>query len=286
MHVIMKTAMATLAAFCWVSLLQAQTRLTGTVQDSITGESLSGAYVFTQGDATSTQASGAFSLAWDGTSPIEVRYLGYKTKKWVPTSNRITIRLAPVVAPLNEVQVSALRATKNTPVAYTNLTAEELAERNDGRDIPLILNQTPSMVTTSDAGAGIGYTGMRIRGSDITRINVTINDIPLNDPESHGVFWVNTPDLVSSASSIQVQRGVGTSTNGAGAFGASIHLETANQTAPYGNLLLGGGSFGTYRANIAFGSGLLNQRWVVEGRLSTIQSEGYVDRARSDLTSH
>ena len=286
MHIIMKIAMALLATFGWVSLLQAQTRLTGTVQDSATGEALSGAYVFTRGDATSTEAQGTFSLAWDGASPIEVRFLGYQTRVLVPTQNPVNIRLAPAAAPLKEVVVSPLRATANTPVAYTNLSAEELAARNDGRDIPLILNQTPSMVTTSDAGAGIGYTGMRIRGSDITRINVTINDIPLNDPESHGVFWVNTPDLVSSTSSIQVQRGVGTSTNGAGAFGASIHLETGNQTTPYGQLTLGGGSFGTYRANVAFGSGLLNQRWVVEGRLSTIQSEGFVDRARANLTSH
>ena len=144
----------------------------------------------------------------------------------------------------------------------------------------MLLNWTPSVVTTSDAGAGVGYTGIRIRGSDATRINVTVNGIPYNDSESQGSYWVDIPDIASSSQSIQVQRGVGSSTNGAGAFGASINLQTNTRNdAPYASLITSAGSFGTLRNTIQMGSGLLDDHWVVDARVSKIQSDGFIDRA-------
>ena len=187
---------------------------------------------------------------------------------------------------LNEVNVNALRAGEKTPVAFTNLEKHEIDERNLGQDLPYIISLTPSVVTTSDAGAGIGYTGFRIRGTDPTRINVTINGIPLNDSESQGVWWVNMPDFSSSVENIQIQRGVGTSTNGASAFGASVNLQT-NQLNKQPYLLTNNtvGSFNTLKNNIEFGTGLLNNQIAFDGRLSKINSDGYIDRANSDLKS-
>jgi iron complex outermembrane recepter protein len=162
-----------------------------------------------------------------------------------------------------------------------------LQKQNFGQDLPLILNWTPSLVTTSDAGAGVGYTGLRIRGSDATRINVTINGIPVNDSESQGVFWVNTPDLASSTQSVQIQRGVGTSTNGAGAFGASVNLQTNTRNdVAYADLINSFGSFNTRRHTVSFGTGLINEKFVFDGRVSQIKSDGYIDRATSDLKSY
>jgi len=152
--------------------------------------------------------------------------------------------------------------------------------------VPYLLRWTPSAVVTSDAGTGIGYTGIRIRGTDPTRINVTINGIPLNDAESQGVFWVNLPDFISSVEDVQVQRGVGTSTNGAGAFGATINMNTNQLKAdPYGIVNASVGSFNTFKGNVQFGSGLLNNKFTIDGRLSRITSDGYVDRASADLES-
>ncbi len=187
---------------------------------------------------------------------------------------------------LEEVNVNALRANKKTPVAYTNINKLEIEENNLGQDLPYIISLTPSLVTTSDAGAGIGYTSFRIRGSDPTRINVTINGIPLNDSESQGVWWVNMPDFSSSIENIQIQRGVGTSTNGSSAFGASINLKTDKFKAkPYVLTNNTVGSFSTMKNNIEFGSGLINNKFAFDARLSKIKSEGYIDRATSDLQS-
>ena len=161
-----------------------------------------------------------------------------------------------------------------------------IQQQNFGQDLPFLLNWTPSMVTTSDAGAGIGYTGLRIRGSDASRINVTINGIALNDSESQGVFWVNTPDLASSIQTIQVQRGVGTSTNGPGAFGATVSVNTDGLSQdPYAEAMVSAGSFGSQRYTFKGGTGLLNNQWAFDGRISKIKSDGYLDRATSDLTS-
>jgi len=159
---------------------------------------------------------------------------------------------------LDEVFVSAIRATKASPVTFSNFTKEEIAPRNLGQDIPILMNFLPSVVTTSDAGAGIGYTGIRVRGSDATRVNVTINGIPYNDSESHGTFWVNMPDFASSTENLQLQRGVGTSTNGAGAFGASLNILTDGISEDaYGQISSSVGSFNTLRNSLKFSTGLL-----------------------------
>ena len=187
---------------------------------------------------------------------------------------------------LDEVFVSAIRATRESPVTFTNITKEELKPRNLGQDIPILLNYMPAVVTTSDAGAGVGYTGIRVRGSDATRVNVTINGIPYNDSESHGTFWVNMPDFASSTQSLQLQRGVGTSTNGAGAFGASLNIATDGiSDEAYGQISSSIGSFSTLRNNLKFSTGLLNDHIEISGRLSRINSDGYIDRASSTLDS-
>jgi len=187
---------------------------------------------------------------------------------------------------LNEVNVNALRAKEKNPFAFTNVNQKEIEKANLGQDLPYIISLTPSVVTTSDAGAGIGYTSFRVRGSDPTRINVTINGIPLNDSESQGVWWVNMPDLSSSVENIQIQRGVGTSTNGAAAFGASINLKT-DEIRKDAHLLTNNtlGSFATLKNNIEFGTGLINNKFSFEGCLSRILSDGYIDRATSNLKS-
>ncbi|MDO6818375.1 TonB-dependent receptor [Zobellia sp. 1_MG-2023] len=188
---------------------------------------------------------------------------------------------------LDEVFVSAIRVNKATPVTFSNLKKEAYASRNLGQDIPILMNFLPGVVTTSDAGAGVGYTGIRVRGSDNTRVNVTINGIPYNDAESHGTFWVNMPDFASSTESLQLQRGVGTSTNGSGAFGASLNLLTdAVADEAYAQISSSIGSFKTLRNNIKFSTGLLNDHVEISGRLSRISSDGYVDRASSDLDSY
>lgn len=187
---------------------------------------------------------------------------------------------------LNEVVVSATRANQKTGMAFTNVYQKDIKKVNLGQDMPFLLNQLPSVVVTSDAGAGVGYTGIRIRGTDPTRINVTLNGIPYNDSESQGTFWVNMPDFASSAQSIQVQRGVGTSTNGAGAFGASININTLGyEQDAFGETNVSVGSFNTLKTNILASTGLLNNHFVVDARLSKITSDGYIDRASSDLKS-
>ena len=187
---------------------------------------------------------------------------------------------------LDEVSVNAIRAKTNTPIAFTNLNKQQIEKSNLGQDLPFLISSTPSVVTTSDAGAGIGYTGFRIRGTDPSRINVTINGIPLNDSESQGVWWVNMPDFASSLENIQIQRGVGTSTNGAAAFGASINLQTIGlNTKAYAITNNSIGSYNTLKNNIEFGSGLINNKFTFDARLSRISSDGYIDRATSDLKS-
>ncbi len=188
---------------------------------------------------------------------------------------------------LDEVLVSAVRVTSKTPVSFSNMDKKEIKYRNLGQDIPVLMNYMPSVVTTSDAGNGVGYTGIRVRGSDATRVNVTINGIPYNDAESQGTFWVNMPDFASSVESLQLQRGVGTSTNGAGAFGASLNLLTdsyANKAT--GEISSSAGSFNTFKNTVKFSTGLLNDHFEIAGRLSTIKSHGYIDRASSNLKSY
>lgn len=188
---------------------------------------------------------------------------------------------------LNQVDVVANRADSKTPVAYTNIGKRQLTANNDGRDMTYLLNMTPSVTVSSDAGGGIGYTAMRVRGSDPSRINVMANGLPLNDPESHRVYWVNMPDLASSLRDVQIQRGVGTSTNGAGAFGASINMVTdASSEDPYAELSGSYGMYNTNRQTLRVGSGLLGNHWSVDARLSHMGSDGYIDRASSQLWSY
>ena len=188
---------------------------------------------------------------------------------------------------LDEVLVSAVRVTTKTPVSFSNLSKKEIAPRNLGQDIPILMNYLPSVVTTSDAGNGVGYTGIRVRGSDATRVNVTINGIPYNDSESHGTYWVNMPDFASSVESLQLQRGVGTSTNGAGAFGASLNMLTDSYAKrSNGEISNSIGSFNTQKHTVKFSTGLMNDHFELAGRLSALKSDGYVDRASSDLKSY
>ncbi|MES2812142.1 MAG: TonB-dependent receptor [Bacteroidota bacterium] len=187
---------------------------------------------------------------------------------------------------LEEVIVKATRADEKAPVAFTNFTQKDFSKRNLGQDIPVLMNYLPSVVTTTDAGNGVGYTGIRVRGSDATRVNVTINGIPYNDSESHGTYWVNMPDFASSTQSIQLQRGVGTSTNGAGAFGASLNLATESSLKSSGEISNSYGSFNTHKHTVKFSTGLMNNGFELAGRLSQVKSDGYIDRASSDLKSY
>ncbi|UEG48685.1 TonB-dependent receptor [Ferruginibacter lapsinanis] len=187
---------------------------------------------------------------------------------------------------LQPIEVSAVRATEKAPFAKTNLSKKEIEKNNIGQDLPFILNQTPSVVVNSDAGNGVGYTNFRVRGSDATRINITLNGIPYNDPESQISYFVDMPDFVSSASNIQIQRGVGTSSNGAGAFGGSVNISTneiieKNYTESNNSY----GSFNTWKNTIKFGTGILDKHFTFDARLSKVSSDGYIDRAKSDLKS-
>ena len=203
----------------------------------------------------------------------------------VADSAKIDILLLPNVE-LNEVNVLGTWAQKDDPIAQINLTEKDVEALNTGRDLPYVLQDVAGVVSFSDAGNGIGYTNMRVRGSDITRINVTVNGIPMNDAESHGVFWVNTPDLMSSTNAIQLQKGVGTSTNGSGAFGASLGLSTLGAGEKGGRITLGAGSYGTQRATLEASTGKTASGFWMNTRISSITSDGYVERASSDLQSY
>ena len=187
---------------------------------------------------------------------------------------------------LPPLEVKSIRANEQGPFAKSNISKYQIALLNTGQDLPFILQNTPSVVVHADAGNGVGYTGIRIRGTDATRINFTLNGIPYNDPESMGTFFVNLPDFSSSVNSIQIQRGVGTSSNGAGAFGGTVNLST-NEYNPvnYISFQNSGGSFNTLKNTLLFGSGLLNNHWTLDARLSKIVSDGYIERASSDLKS-
>ncbi|MGI8581082.1 MAG: TonB-dependent receptor plug domain-containing protein, partial [Chitinophagaceae bacterium] len=187
---------------------------------------------------------------------------------------------------LQPIEIKAVRATDKAPFTKTNLTKKDIEKLNLGQDLPFILNQIPSVVINSDAGNGIGYTGIRIRGTDATRINMTLNGIPYNDAESQGIYFVDLPDIVSSVSSIQVQRGVGTSSNGAGAFGATINLATNEiNDSMYQEFNNSYGSFNTWKHTLKIGSGLLGKHFTTEGRGPLINSDGFIDRAKTNLKS-
>lgn len=271
--------------------LFAQNKISGTLTDAEDGLPLPGAHLVVTGTylAAVTNGTGYFEISGIKSFPIDltVTYVGYEKQVFrIEGSAELKLNLRQQAKLSNEVVVSATRVKLLDPLTYTNLNKEEIEAQNFGQDMPFILNLTPSTVVTSDAGTGIGYTGIRIRGSDPTRINVTVNGIPLNDAESHGVFWVNMPDFASSVDNIQVQRGVGTSTNGT-AFGASLNLQTNTLIdSAYGEVTASGGSFNTQRASLKFGSGLLPSNWSFDGRISRIKSDGFIDRSASDLSSY
>lgn len=172
---------------------------------------------------------------------------------------------------LQEVQVLSTRAGETTPITHTDISKSQIKSMNYGKDVPFILSLTPSVTTTSDAGNGIGYTSIRVRGTDPTRINITANGVPINDSESSNVYWTNMPDFASSVESMQIQRGVGTSTNGAGAFGATINMQTENiGVKPFGGIDLSAGSYGSHKETFRFGTGLINGHWGFQGRLSNV----------------
>lgn len=277
----------------WSCNAWAQVSLRGKITDA-QGLAVEGANVWLEGLklGTTSDRFGGFSLTnlRTGTFQVVISYVGYQdlveTVK-LESTHELAFVLSEKTYNMDALVVKSTRSDRKTPMTYTNLNAEQINKNNQGQDVPFILQWTPSAVVTSDAGAGIGYTGIRIRGTDATRINVTINGIPLNDSESQGVFWVNMPDFSSSTNDVQIQRGVGTSTNGAAAFGATINLNTAKvRQDPYAEINGTVGSFNTLRSNVQFGTGQLKSGFSVDGRLSKITSDGYIDRASSDLNSY
>lgn len=239
---------------------------------------------------TSSDINGRYQLNLNANASyvLEISQIGFQTKvDTIRTGDQNLIQNYILKTPqfmTNSVVVNANKANDNTPMTFNDINREQIEKMNFGQDIPYLLDEIPSSVVSSDAGAGIGYTGIRIRGTDPTRTNVTVNGIPINDSESHGVFWVNMPDFVSSVDNIQVQRGVGTSSNGGAAFGAGIHMttNTVNRDA-YGEIENSAGSFNTLRHTIRMGTGLINNQFSLDARLSKISSDGYIDRASSDL---
>jgi iron complex outermembrane receptor protein len=289
-----KSMMLTAGALMSLCAIAQDFSITGTVVDGKTKQALMGATVQIENlnRFAVTDDAGKFRLerVKSGEQTLVIKFLGYQDRieKVTLTSNTtLQVEMEESYQLTDEVVVYSTRANENTPTTFTNVSKQALQKQNFGQDLPLLLNWTPSLVTTSDAGAGIGYTGLRIRGSDATRINVTINGIPYNDSESQSTYWVDIPDVASSTQSIQVQRGVGTSTNGAGAFGGSVNLQTNSlQADPYAEGMLGFGSFNSQRYTMKAGTGLINNRWAFDGKVSKITSDGYVDRASSDLGSY
>ncbi|MGB6036390.1 MAG: TonB-dependent receptor, partial [Cryomorphaceae bacterium] len=291
---IQKFSSAVVAVMLLFTGVNAQNVLKGRVTDP-NGDPLQGAHVVLEesliGVFTDQDGNYSFSSLKRDQVTIRSTYLGYE-KFSSPVllasgENNFPIAMKPLPYVTDEVVVTATRLAPKAPATFQNIEKKELEKLNFGQDLPFLLNWTPSLVATSDAGAGVGYTGMRIRGSDQTRINVTVNGIPINDSESQGVFWVNMPDLSSSLSSIQIQRGLGSSTNGSGAFGASVNLETNNAEPEAGGAIDNSyGSFNTRKHTVEFNSGILKNGFAIEGRLSNIQSDGFIDRASSDLRSY
>jgi iron complex outermembrane receptor protein len=268
-----------------------QMNLTGLVKGD--GEVLAGASVVIEKSfyGVSTRANGSFEFKnlKPGNYTLLVSFVGFEPQEVpvsVPTTEPLEINLKASNFFTDEVQITATRAGNKTPVAFTNLSKQELDANNSGQDIPYLLGITPSLVQSSEAGAGIGYTSFRIRGTDPTRINVTIDGVPLNDSESQGVFWPNMPDFASSVENVQIQRGVGTSTNGAAAFGATINFQTQNVNPnSYAEITSMAGSFNTFKNSVKVGTGIINDHFTFDARFSKLNSDGYIDYGFSDHKS-
>ena len=290
--------MKRLYLLAFASVLQLTAPAQSFIKGRVTGEGkpLAGATVSIKGNTTVFTAANdsgrfAFSRIPASSLTVEASMAGFNTSKlWLDSAalqgKEILFALTTSPLLLEPVEVRALRAGDKAPFSKTNLNKAYIEKNNLGYDIPFMLNQTPNVVVNSDAGNGVGYTGIRIRGTDATRINMTINGIPYNDAESQGLFFVNLPDFLSSVSSIQVQRGVGTSSNGAGAFGASMNFSTHEYNDKgYVELNNSYGSFNTWKNTIKAGTGLIDKKFTLDARFSTIRSDGYVDRGSSNLQS-
>jgi iron complex outermembrane recepter protein len=285
-----------LIALCWLlsQNIFAQFSIEGKVFDTNDNRALAGAniVVLNSFKGTFTNSSGEFKLEnlSKGKHQIKISFLGYQEmikEVMLDSDKTIEVSLIPTAIMSEEIIVNATRASSRDPLTHTNLSSSDIMPAYLNQDLPYLISLTPSVVVSSDAGAGVGYTSISIRGSDQSRINVTINGVPVNDSESHGVWWVNMPDLVSSSDNIQIQRGVGSSTNGAAAFGATINLQTTkHREKAYAETYSSIGSFNTLRNTINLGTGLLNDNWSVDGRISRISSDGFVERATSDLQSY
>ena len=272
--------------FLLISLVAGARQINGRVTDSNTGRGIPGATLATaSGFATTSSDSGYFQLP-AAVKKVLVSSIGYTSREVDLSTGNFEITLERINLFLKPVEITATRAGNEAPFTKTEISKNDISAGNLGTDLPFLLQHTPSVIVNSDAGNGVGYTGIRIRGSDATRINMTINGIPYNDAESQGLFFVNLPDLASSLQSIQIQRGVGTSTNGAGAFGATINFSThEHNLTPYAEISNSIGSFNTRKHTIKAGSGLINDHFTFDARLSSIKSDGYIDRAFSDLQS-
>jgi len=276
----------------FVVVVFGQITLSGSVTSA--GEPLAGASVVLKntmyGISANDKGYFEFRNLKPGQYKVLVSFVGFKPverKIDLKTSQQIEIELEPDVILTDEIMISALIAGDKTPMSYLNLGKDEIEKKNMGQDIPYLLQLTPSFVATSDAGTGIGYTNFRIRGTDMNRINVAVNGIPLNDAESHGTWFVDLPDIASSLQNVQIQRGVGTSSNGAAAFGATINMQT-NKIEPdaYAEYKTAAGSFNTFKNTVNAGTGLINNNFALDIRLSDVRSDGFIDRGSADLKSY
>ena len=270
-----------------------QVTLEGTIKDKSSGKPLSEANIVIERTFLSTISDlhGKYEIhsMKSGEYNLRISFMGFKTiqqKLVIHQDTTVDFLLEPSLILGEEVNIFATRAQRGTPTTFTTLTNKEINAINNGQDLPYILQAVPSVIVTSDAGNGIGYTGMSIRGTDLTRINVTMDGIPLNDAETQGVWFVDLPDLASSTQNIQVQRGVGTSSNGAGAFGATINIQTlSTESNPIAELNSSAGSYGALKTTFLFGTGMIKNKFAFSGRASYITSDGYIDRASAKLKS-
>ncbi|HET9277307.1 MAG TPA: TonB-dependent receptor, partial [Flavitalea sp.] len=276
---------------CYLLLAHSITaqHVVGKVTDAKSGNPIPLATIELNNSSGVANDSGQFKFKMKpGTYNIRITAIGFRPFVGAieSPSQETLFKLERINLFMQPVEVRATRAGEKAPFTKTNISKSEIEKLNLGQDLPFILNQTPSVVVNSDAGNGIGYTGIRIRGTDATRINMTINGIPYNDAESQGLFFVNLPDLASSVNNIQIQRGVGTSSNGAGAFGATINFSTNEvNTNSYGEINNSFGSFNSWKHTVKLGSGLINDHFTIDARISKISSDGYIDRAATDLQS-
>ncbi|MDD2345243.1 MAG: TonB-dependent receptor [Bacteroidales bacterium] len=278
---------------CMLSYANAQFSFRGKVFDNETKESMPGTHIVVEESfkVVTTNRNGEFAMSGLRNPEINVKisFMGYQVLEVeldLSSKTEYEFFLQKKAMMSEEIVVRATRADENTPTPKTNLSQKEIQQMNDARNVTALIEFSPSVVTTSDAGTGVGSVSYRIRGTDESRINVTINNVPLNNPESQGSWFVNLPDFASSVDNLQIQRGVGTSSNGSGAFGGSLNFQTQKLNAlPYAQISEFYGSFNTLKHNLNFGTGLIDGKFSLDGRISRITSDGYIDRATADLNS-